>query len=109
MELRASLSNGAAYGYAVSGGVQALQGPLRDQVMQTYAVAVQYVWYIGLAFSLLGFLVVFAEKEIVLRTELNTEFGLDKERKEEKGQKKQEPDPETAKESATSEPTGGHN
>ena len=85
-EVRASLSHGAAYG--VSGDLQGLQGHLRDEVLQTYAVAIKYVWYTGLAFSLLGFLATFAEKRIELRKELHTEFGIsEKKQKDEEEMK----------------------
>lgn len=34
------------------------------------------VWYVGIAFCGAGFLIVFLEKEIPLRTELETDFGM---------------------------------
>lgn len=75
--LRQTLSNGAAYSYAVSGAVRDLTGSFHDQVVDVYTQAVKYVWYIALAFVLLGFLIVFAEKHIPLRTELDTQYGLE--------------------------------
>lgn len=40
------------------------------------------VFFVGIAFAGLGFLVTFLEKEVKLRTKLNTEFGLDEKRQE---------------------------
>jgi hypothetical protein len=39
------------------------------------------VWLIGIAFAGIGFLLVFVEKEIELRNELNTEFGMEERKK----------------------------
>ena len=49
----------------------------RGEVESVYVCALQTVWQVAIAFSLLGFLLVFGEKHVELRTELQTEFGLD--------------------------------
>lgn len=35
------------------------------------------MWLVGIAFAGLGFFMTFLEKEITLRTKLNTKFGID--------------------------------
>lgn len=85
--VRAHLSRGQAYGFITStqgGGVSGLSPETHAQVIDVFTRALSMTWKVGLAFSLLGFLLVFAEKEIVLRTTLETEYGL-KEADEEKG------------------------
>lgn len=39
------------------------------------------VWYVSLAFSALAFVLVFVEKELKMRTEVDTEFGLEDRKK----------------------------
>ncbi|KAK2601840.1 hypothetical protein QQS21_004623 [Conoideocrella luteorostrata] len=77
--LRAVLDSGAAYGYVTSSSRDSLQlsPEVQGQVVDVYTRALRMTWQVGLLFSLLGFLLVFCEKEIVLRTTLDTEFGLD--------------------------------
>lgn len=79
--LRSQLSKGAAYGYASSGTISSLPHGLQEEVRGVYSDALKTTWQVALAFALLGFLVVVAEKHVELRTELNTEFGLEKKKK----------------------------
>ncbi|KAJ8132843.1 hypothetical protein O1611_g779 [Lasiodiplodia mahajangana] len=72
--IRASLAGGGAYSYALS--VRHLTGKIRDQTLEVYRQALRTVWFVGLAFALLGFVLVFAEKHVDMRTELETDFGL---------------------------------
>jgi len=75
--VRARLSNGAAYSFATGGYISSLPESTRGEVESVYVYALQTVWQVAIAFSLLGFLLVFGEKHVELRTELQTEFGLD--------------------------------
>ena len=47
-----------------------------------YALSLRDLWYTAMAFSPLCFLLVFVEKRIKLRKELQTEFGLEDEYKD---------------------------
>lgn len=74
------LANGQAYELATKAFLDTLAGPdtvVRDQVIEVFTRAIQTVWYVGIAFAGAGFLVSFVQKEIKLRQELNTEFGLE--------------------------------
>jgi hypothetical protein len=50
--------------------------------VNVFTGALRTVWLIGIAFAGLGFLLVFVEKEIELRKELNTEFGMEERKKD---------------------------
>jgi EmrB/QacA subfamily drug resistance transporter len=78
--LRLHLMGGAAYGYANSGLVGSLTGDLRVQVISVYEDAMKSVWQGGIGFALFSLLLVFVEKHIAMRTELDTKFGLDDKR-----------------------------
>lgn len=76
-ELRAQLANGAAYAYASQQSIQNLPETAKAQVMGVYVKSLRTVWQVGIAFSVLAFFLVFIEKHIPLRKELDTEYGLD--------------------------------
>lgn len=84
---RATLDGGQAYAHATADFVNGFGGVLRDQVREVYSLSVQRVWHIAIVLSGLSFLLVLLEKEVELRKELNTEFGLQEE------EKKKEPEP----------------
>ncbi|KAI4859647.1 MFS general substrate transporter [Hypoxylon rubiginosum] len=73
--VRAAPANGGAYSFALS--VKNLTGPTLEQTLYVYKEAMRIVWLVGLAFALVGFLLVFAEKHIDIRITLETEFGLE--------------------------------
>ncbi|KAK4128083.1 hypothetical protein N657DRAFT_638487 [Parathielavia appendiculata] len=50
----------------------------RDETVQTYVLALRLIWQISIAFSSVNYLIAILEKQVPLRTELNTEFGLEK-------------------------------
>lgn len=81
-EVRTELSNGGAYTLAASGFLYpelGLDGDanLEATVKSIYVDSLKLCWQVGLGFSLLGFLLTFVAKELHMRTELETEFGLD--------------------------------
>ncbi len=82
LTVRAELANGGAYSYALS--VRDLTGQTLEQTLNVYREALRTVWLVGLAFALVGFLLVFAEKHVDMRVTLETEFGLETEKKPEK-------------------------
>ncbi|KAL8893516.1 MAG: hypothetical protein Q9192_005184, partial [Flavoplaca navasiana] len=69
-------ANGAAYGLASGGQIPKLSVDVQNQVIGVYVIALQRVWQVAIAFSCLGFFIVFIEKHVELRKELDTEFGL---------------------------------
>lgn len=81
---RTLLSAGRAYQYATAKFVDSFPPILRDQVVGLYVDSLKLVWQISILFSGIAFLLVFIEKQIKLRTELDTEYCLEEEKKKEK-------------------------
>jgi len=55
-------------------------GTTKDQIVGVYQGSLKLVWLIAIAFTGGAFLLAFAEKEIKLRTELKTEYGVKKDK-----------------------------
>lgn len=53
-----------------------LKPALKPEVPGVYLEALKVVWYVAMAFGASGFIAVATEKHVPLRTELETEFGL---------------------------------
>lgn len=79
-DLRAQLANGGAYAYASKQSVQRLPEALQSQVVNVYVKVLNVVWQVGIALSLLAFLLVFIERHVPLRKELDTEYAIDNEK-----------------------------
>lgn len=76
------LTGGRAYQYATAAFVNGIEdATTRTEVVEVFSGALRVVWLIGIAFAGIGFLLVFVEKEIELRNELNTEFGMEERKK----------------------------
>ncbi|KAF2973173.1 hypothetical protein GQX73_g436 [Xylaria multiplex] len=77
--VRNMLSNGGAYALASTGYITSLHSdpPLQTAVKQVYVGALQVCWQVGIGFALIGFIIACVIKEIPLRVDLETEFGLD--------------------------------
>lgn len=75
---RAALADGQAYA-RVSAGTAYSQftDQTHNQVVLVYVLSLQRVWYIGLVFAGFSFLVTLLEKEVPMRQDLATDFGLD--------------------------------
>ncbi|KAI1490017.1 putative multidrug resistance protein fnx1 [Biscogniauxia mediterranea] len=81
--LRTLLSNGGAYGLASGEFMASLDSRpvIKAQVKDIYVQSLQLCWQVGIAFTLAGFVVAFIVKEVPMRTELETKFGLEGEKK----------------------------
>lgn len=77
-QVAAIFTSGDAYQYASAAFINSFPNVIKDQIISVYTDALEQVWEIGIVFSGLSFLLVFFEKEIKLRTELDTEYGMDK-------------------------------
>jgi MFS family permease len=75
--VRDQLVGGQAYGRATHDYISQFQDPTRLQIIETFADALKYVWWVSAVFSGVAFLLVLLEKDIPLRTELHTEYGLE--------------------------------
>lgn len=52
---------------------------MRQEVIGVFLDALKLLWYLSVIFSGVAFLLALAEEDIPLRTELETEFGLEAE------------------------------
>jgi hypothetical protein len=75
--VRDQLVGGQAYGRTTHEFISHFRDPTRLQIIEAFVEALKYVWWVSAAFSGLAFLLVLLEKDIPLRTELHTEFGLE--------------------------------
>lgn len=67
---------GHAYEHATAAFVNSYQGDLRTEIISVFSDALKLVWQVAIGFSGLAFFFVWLEREIKLRKELDTEFGL---------------------------------
>ena len=76
--VRVLLSGGQAYEHATATFIDSLSNRpfLKNQVISVYSESLKLVWQVAIGISGLGFLLVFLEKEVKLRTDLETEFGM---------------------------------
>ncbi|KAI0966353.1 putative multidrug resistance protein fnx1 [Xylaria arbuscula] len=86
--VRKLLENGGAYTLSAGGSLYSTldlnhNPTLAATVKGIYADSLRLCWQVGLAFALFGFLLTFLAKELPMRTELETEFGLVEESKNE--------------------------
>lgn len=85
---RQLLSEGGAYGAADAAQVKQFSVPVQHEIRHVYSDALQLVWRVGIAFSGFAFLLTLLEKEIKLRENLETEYGMEDEKDRSKRSKK---------------------
>ena len=73
------MSGGQAYGFASqSRRVQNTVPPkVWAEVVEVYQRALRSIWWLGMGLSIICFCLVWVEKSIPLRKELNTQYGID--------------------------------
>ncbi|KPM41004.1 hypothetical protein AK830_g5535 [Neonectria ditissima] len=74
---RETLSNGDAYGSATRAFVMQFDEPTRGQIRDVFLKALKRVFMISVAFGGTAFVAALFEKDIPLRKELDTEYGLE--------------------------------
>ncbi|KAK9858312.1 hypothetical protein MYU51_019321 [Penicillium brevicompactum] len=85
--IRNLLTGGRAYEYGTKAFINSISDPVTVvEVGSVYVDALNVVWYVSIAFSGLGFLLVFLEKEIPLRKELDTKFAMEEKEKKHKSE-----------------------
>ncbi|KAI1406849.1 major facilitator superfamily domain-containing protein [Hypoxylon sp. FL1857] len=75
-QVRDSLADGQAYAKVSVSIINSYSNAIRDEVIEVYSMSLQRVWEIGIVFAGVSLLVVFLEKELVMRQDLKTDFGL---------------------------------
>ncbi|ROV89110.1 hypothetical protein VMCG_09864 [Cytospora schulzeri] len=102
--VRALIANGQAYSHASADFLRSLPGDTLEQVTSVFVDSLRLVWIVATAIVGVSFFVVFVEKEIKLRDNLETEYGLDN--GQEKGQRPTKAATETMKETTREGPAG---
>jgi len=73
---RAYLSTGGGYSHISPEFIKSLPEDTRRQAVEVYTKSLKVVWEVALALSVLGFLLVFLEKEVKLRTTVKSDYQL---------------------------------
>lgn len=79
---RQLLSDNGAYQYASADFVKSFPEPAQGEIRAVYREALKLVFLVGIAFGALATLLFLFEKDVKLRTELETEYGLEKKEQE---------------------------
>ncbi|KAK4675025.1 hypothetical protein QC764_000200 [Podospora pseudoanserina] len=72
-----------AYENAYVSFIGSFPKPTQDQIVGVYQDALKLLWQIAIAFAAVNFLIVLFEERVPLRTKLETEYGLEEEKKKE--------------------------
>ncbi|KAF2765482.1 MFS general substrate transporter, partial [Teratosphaeria nubilosa] len=75
--VRSQLMGGHAYEHATKSFVKQFGEPLQSEVVGVFTDSLKLGWQLSTIFSGVSFLLVFLEREIPLRKELDTEFGME--------------------------------
>ncbi|KUJ19473.1 MFS general substrate transporter [Mollisia scopiformis] len=75
--VRQQLGSGRAYQLVSSDYIRSLDPIVQQEVISVYRRALRPVWIGAVAFGFTGLITVFVEKHIALRTELDTEYGIE--------------------------------
>lgn len=73
---RRELSNGQAYEHATATFISKFDEEVRDQILGAFTTSFKLVWAIFLALAAMGLLVTFLERQVRLRRDLDSDFGL---------------------------------
>lgn len=85
-KVRRILGSGNAYAHVSNTYILSLEEPTRSQVVGAYAAAMKNVWEVCIAFCAVAFLLTLLEKEIPMRTTLQSDHVL------KEGKKKSDPE-----------------
>ncbi|KAH6885739.1 major facilitator superfamily domain-containing protein [Thelonectria olida] len=86
--VRVHLSSGDAYASATREFVMQFEQPIRDQIAHVFMLALRKVYVISVAFGGLAFVMSILEKDVPLRQDLDTQYGME-EREREKDREQQ--------------------
>ncbi|KAJ5904317.1 Major facilitator superfamily domain general substrate transporter [Penicillium tannophilum] len=74
--VRQTLSNGHAYEHASNTFINNLSDPVKSEVIGVFSDSLKLVWEVSVAFCALACILVFLEREVPLRKELETDYGM---------------------------------
>ncbi|KAH7119701.1 major facilitator superfamily domain-containing protein [Dendryphion nanum] len=76
LDARHSLENGKAYEHATSVFIDNFDDSVKAQIVKAFTQSLRSVWIVFLALAGIGFLLTFLERQIKMRKELDTSYGL---------------------------------
>ncbi|KAK5046060.1 hypothetical protein LTR84_008517 [Exophiala bonariae] len=76
--IRSQVVNGKAYSHATAAFLHTLSETTREEFIAVLNQSLRRTWQVGIGFAALGLALVFLEKDVPLRQELETEFGMEK-------------------------------
>ncbi|KAM7195879.1 Major facilitator superfamily domain containing protein [Rhypophila sp. PSN 637] len=79
---REYLQSGESYTWATKSFIEGFSEPVQTQIRQVFSGALSRIFLAASAFAGLAFLLSFVEREIHLRSELETQFGLEEKKAE---------------------------
>ncbi|KAJ5823819.1 Major facilitator superfamily domain general substrate transporter [Penicillium robsamsonii] len=74
--VREILSNGHAYQHASNTFINSLSDPVKNEVIEVFSDSLKLVWEVSVVFCGLACILVFFEKDVPLRKELETDYGM---------------------------------
>lgn len=74
--VRREMSDGQAYEHATKAFVTSLSGKVKDATIEVFTESLQLVWWIAAGCAGVAFVLAVFEKNIPLRTKLETDYGL---------------------------------
>ncbi|KAJ5200002.1 Major facilitator superfamily domain general substrate transporter [Penicillium cf. griseofulvum] len=74
--VRQLLSNGHAYEHASNMFIDSLREPVKSEVIGVFSDSLKLVWEVSIAFCGLACVLVLLEKDVPLRKELETDYGM---------------------------------
>lgn len=80
-EVRAILSSGNAFSLGTKAFIEQFEDPVRGQIRETFQLAIETAFQATIAFAGVGFILSVVCKDNKLRTELETEYGLEDKKK----------------------------
>jgi hypothetical protein len=78
---RKELANGQAYEHASATFISKFDGQVKEHILGAFTASFKLVWIIFLALAVLGLLATFLERQVRLRRDLDSEFGLKEHRR----------------------------
>ena len=73
---RTQLTNGQAYQHASSAFVGRFGEEVKEQIIYGFAEGLKCVWIVFAVFAAIGFVLTFFERQMTMRKDLNTAYGL---------------------------------
>ncbi|KAI0420562.1 major facilitator superfamily domain-containing protein [Xylaria grammica] len=71
-----------AYEHAYADFIRSFSPPSQVQIMGVYSDTLHFMWQVAIAFAAVNFLIIIFEKQVPLRTELETEYGMEEVKKQ---------------------------